>query len=102
VDAKSEIEDRADYDLTCWYLNVRRVMELLGAESVAADLRNLGALVDLNDQARKLGLLVTLKDGLTRWLKGSNPPTLGQLIVEERLRPDILFLLTMIATSAGV
>lgn len=66
-------------------------MELVGTDSVAADLRNLGALADLNNQLQKVALLVTLKDSLTRWLYDHKPPTLGQLIVEGRLRPGVLF-----------
>lgn len=80
-----------NYDLTCWYLNTWRVLELIGSESVAADLRKLESLSQLGDATRQIGLLVTLKDHLTVWLLEKNPPTLGQLLVEDRLKPGVLF-----------
>lgn len=83
--------DLPDYELTCWYINIRRVLELIGAESVASDLRKLESLSQLGDATRQIGLLVTLKNRLTEWLHEHNPPTLGQLLVEERLKPGVLF-----------
>jgi hypothetical protein len=91
TDSATPDQERPDYDLTCWYLNIRRVMELVGTKSVATDLRNLDALGKLNDHLRKIGLLASLKDALTRWLHEHNPPTLGKLIIEEKLRPGELF-----------
>jgi hypothetical protein len=91
TDSATPDQARPDYDLTCWYLNVRRVLELVGTESVTADLRNLAALADLNEQWKKNWLLVTVKDSLTRWLHQHNPSTLGKLLVEERLSTGILF-----------
>jgi hypothetical protein len=32
----SQAETPVDYDLTCWYLNRRRVLELVGIEAAAA------------------------------------------------------------------
>jgi hypothetical protein len=32
----SKAKKPVDYDLTCWYLNHRRVLELVGIEAVAA------------------------------------------------------------------
>lgn len=80
-----------DYDLTCWYVNIRRVLELIGAESVASDLLKLESISQLGDATRQMGLLVTLKNRLTEWLHDHNPPTLGQLLVEDRLKPGMLF-----------
>ena len=58
----SETEKRPAYDLTCWYLNVRRVLELVGTRSIAADLQRLETLADLKDEFRKNLLLVALKN----------------------------------------
>lgn len=80
-----------NYDLTCWYLNIRRVLELIGAEGAAADLSKLDSLSQLGDVSRQIGLLVTLKNRLTVWLHENKPPTLGQLLVENRLKPGVLF-----------
>ncbi len=89
--ANSDEEIAPDYDLTCWYLNVRRVLELVGANNFAFDIQRLEALSRLDDVAKKYGLLATLKNHLTEWLRYRSPPTLGQLLVEHRLRPGMLF-----------
>jgi hypothetical protein len=80
-----------DYDLTCWYLNIRRVVELLGTQSIAAEVRDIEALARIGDAMRVNGILASLKTGLTRWLHETNPPTLGQLLVQDGLRPGLLF-----------
>jgi hypothetical protein len=46
-----------DYDLTCWYINARRVIELVGIKSIAADMRSLSALTEIDDNFRKLAVL---------------------------------------------
>ena len=80
-----------DYDLTCWYLNIRRVIELLGAETVSPDLRRISALGEIDDQLRTNVIISALKKRLTDWLHTENPPTLGQLLIEDKLRPGVLF-----------
>ncbi|KAB0268471.1 hypothetical protein [Microvirga brassicacearum] len=87
----SDTEILPDYDLTCWYLNIRRVLELIGIDSIAYDLRGLEALSQLGDATRQISLIVTLKNRLTEWLHNHNPPTLGQLLIEDRLKPGMLF-----------
>lgn len=93
MDAKSSSQTEAlqGFDLTCWYLNIRRVLELIGTDGVAPDLQQLRALSRLDDQMRRIGLLATLKNRITEWLHLHNPPTLGQLLVEDRLKPGALF-----------
>ena len=43
-----------DYDLTCWYINARRVIELVGAQSISSEMRSLPALTDIDDNLRNL------------------------------------------------
>lgn len=80
-----------DYDLTCWYLNVRRVMELVGVHSILPDLKTIAAIGEVADPLRKNALLIILKDNLVQWLRQNNPPTLGQLLIQDSLRPNALF-----------
>lgn len=80
-----------DYDLTCWYLNVRRVMELVRARSIASNLKDIAALGDVEDPLRQNALLSVLKDALTEWLRNANPPTLGQLLVKGNVQPNAIF-----------
>jgi hypothetical protein len=80
-----------NYDLTCWYLNVRRVMELVGARNMTADLKNIAAVGEIDDGVRRNVLLSILKDNLTDWLHAANPATLGQLLITGKLKTDTMF-----------
>ena len=80
-----------DYDLSCWYLNARRVIELVGADSVTPDIRRVTALANIDDGLRANFIISALKDRLTEWLHAANPPTLGQLLVKGKLLPGVLF-----------
>jgi hypothetical protein len=80
-----------DYDLTCWYLNARRVIELVGLNSIAPDFRTLDTLGEIGDQLHKAMAMAVLKDAITQWLRYTKPPTLGQLLIHGNLRPNNLF-----------
>jgi hypothetical protein len=67
-----------DYDLTCWYLNRRRVLELVGIEA-AYQTTGLSGRMALNAE------LVALKNALVAWLNFNKPPTLGQLLIKGKL-----------------
>ena len=81
-----------DYDLTFWYLNQRRVIELVGAASVLP-LMGAGRAYGGDDHLQRLAALSSLKDSLVDWLRATNPPTLGQLLIKDTLAPNILFTL---------
>jgi hypothetical protein len=83
--------DLLDYDLTCWYLNARRVMELVGVSSLQPHLKTIATIGEIDNPLRKTALVSALKDSLTQWLRKNNPPTLGQLIMQGSLRPGSLF-----------
>ncbi len=78
-----------DFDLTCWYLNVRRVAELVGVE--AADLRSLATISEVNEQLQKLGVLSHFKDRITTWVRAAKPPTLGELVLAKKLQTNAIF-----------
>jgi hypothetical protein len=80
-----------DFDLTCWYLNQRRVLELVGAEELPLALKGLRFIA--NEHSRQLAELSIFKDAITNWLKTNKPLTLGKLIVTGELRPNSLFTL---------
>jgi hypothetical protein len=77
-------------DLTCWYLNSRRIMELIGAEVIASRLAGDG-IGDLKGRLRVNAELAVQKQCLVDWLRAANPPTLGRLAAEHRLAPGKLF-----------
>lgn len=89
-----ETQDKplVDYDLTCWYLNQRRVIELVGADSV---LPRLGGRPGHggDEYLQRLAALSYLKDAVADWLRTTNPPTLGQLLLKDTLAPNTLFTL---------
>ncbi len=79
-----------DYDLTCWYLNRRRVIELVGAATIAPRLQaveRMGGHPHLQD----IAVEGVLKDAVTEWLSATRPPTLGELVVSDALGPGRIF-----------
>lgn len=72
-------------------MNVRRVIELVGADNVGPGIRRVAALGNINDGLKANVIISALKDRLTDWLHATSPPTLGQLLIKETLRPGILF-----------
>ena len=82
-------KDRHDYDLTCWYLNQRRVFELVGAEALKNELTWADSLGD--NQSRHNAKLSIYKDALTNWLDQNQPPTLGRLIISKKVKEGSLF-----------
>jgi hypothetical protein len=65
------------YDLTCWYLNDRRIIELIGAG--APDVR--GVRSQSGDaHLDRLWRLQALKDGVIDWMRTAKPSPLGVLL----------------------
>ena len=65
------------YDLTCWYLNDRRIIELIGAG--APDVR--GVRSQSGDaHLYRLWRLQALKDGVIDWMRTAKPSPLGVLL----------------------
>jgi hypothetical protein len=50
-----------DYDLTRWYINARRVVELVGLSSITPELRSIAALSQIDDNLSKIAQLAALK-----------------------------------------
>jgi hypothetical protein len=80
----SQAETPVDYDLTCWYLNRRRVLELVGIEAAAAT-------GGMSDDMAGIAERVALKNALTAWLDSAKPATLGKLLIKGVLRENVLF-----------
>jgi hypothetical protein len=80
-----------NYDLTCWYLNTRRVMELLGLDTLASGLRQVSSITEISDFMAANTVSVLLKNAVTQWLRATNPPTLGQPIITETLSTFSMF-----------
>jgi hypothetical protein len=83
-------ESPVDFDLTCWYLNRRRVLELVGIDALSGELRAVREMSG-GDQLLKLEELVAFKDALARWIRSQKPPTLGQLLVRDEIRSGVVF-----------
>jgi hypothetical protein len=79
-----------DFDLTCWYLNRRRVMELIGAEVMAP---RLGRIERIGGHAHLQDMAVegVFKDAITAWLEASKPPTLGELLISDTVAAGRIF-----------
>jgi hypothetical protein len=72
------------FDLTCWYINARRVIELAGAPL-------LGATGFSSDNLQHLRELGALKDAVVAWIKSNAPETLGKMLVEGTLSEGSVF-----------
>lgn len=81
-------EQRPDFDLTCWYLNRRRVMSL--TDTIPGPGR-----FDGSDAAsghmRELATTVGLERAIGAWLVTAKPPTLGQVVAAESLSVGSFF-----------
>ncbi len=79
-----------DFDLTCWYLNQRRVMELIGSDYLtSATVRHASALGDAFQM--RLVLLTAAKNALVEWMQKHEPRTLGQLLLSTEATPGRIF-----------
>ena len=72
------------YDLTCWYLNARRIVELAG------DFLPSGQYAG-DDHFSKLRRLSELKKALINWMKAAGPPPLEILLASGTLAAGSLF-----------
>lgn len=68
------------FDLTCWYLNARRIAELVGMEVVV------GNRVATSDQMQRLAEFDALRRSVVQWIASNAPLPVEKLIVEETLR----------------
>lgn len=75
------------FDLTCWYLNARRISELVGMEVIA------GNEVATSDQMRRLSQLDALRRSIVGWIGQSGVEPLEKLIVQEELAEGSVFTL---------
>lgn len=67
------------FDLTCWYLNARRIIEL-------TDLHPFNFRGNTDDQLQKLYQQKLLKDSLLIWIKNHKPSPLIKMITENKLK----------------
>lgn len=75
------------FDLTCWYLNARRIAELTGMEIIA------GNRVATSDQLQRLSDLDALRRSVVYWIGSSGVQPLEKLLVEGKLTEGSVFTL---------
>ena len=73
------------FDLTCWYLNARRISELTGISALVPNE------AVTSDQLRRLAELNALRRGIIGWIQATKPEPLGKLIVEGKLTEGTVF-----------
>lgn len=85
------MDEKNDYDLTCWYLNIRRLTELLSASGFAVRRESRSA-NDLGDDVLlRAAILADYKNAVIEWVKLNQPSTLGQLLLSETVAPGKIF-----------
>lgn len=72
------------YDLTCWYVNARRIAELTGVTPAAHPSGR-------DTHATKTAQLLQLKDAVVAWIRQNNPLPLEVLLAEGNLAPGSVF-----------
>lgn len=71
------------FDLTCWYINARRVAELVGLPESSQQAGD--------EQARRVGQIIATKNSVVRWLRERSPTPLEVLLSQEKLTVGNLF-----------
>lgn len=72
------------FDLTCWYLNARRIVEITGVISVLPP--------DARDpQSVQTAQFAQLKNAVIAWMKANGPTPLEVLLAEGKLAPGAIF-----------
>lgn len=72
------------FDLTCWYINARRVIELTGEKW-------LGLIGSSSDNLQRIRELGALKNAVVNWIKKNSPPSLEKLLAEGKLAEGVVF-----------
>jgi hypothetical protein len=78
------------YDLTCWYINFRRAFELLASAGLSHRLKA-RYVSGLDEHFQRLQVAATIKDVLVDWFQAAQPPTLGKLLLNDSLKPGVVF-----------
>ena len=76
------------YDLTCWYLNARRIVELTGSKVVIQRVSESGA---SGNHLQRLAELEALKEAVISWMQAENPHPLRMLSTAGELAAGRLF-----------
>ncbi|OCJ05387.1 hypothetical protein A6U86_29455 [Rhizobium sp. AC27/96] len=77
------------FDLTSWYINQRRVLELVGHDAVAGGFTL--AKIQPTENLKVIAINSAFQDALTRWLDEREPKTLGQLVILDDIAPGRIF-----------
>lgn len=84
--------DQKDYDLTCWYLNLRRVVEIAGTYGLKATISRYSSISEIgNEGLKRVAVLAAAKDAIVEWARSAQPPTLGQLLLSDTVAPGKIF-----------
>ncbi len=82
---------QTDFDVTCWYVNLRRIAERLGDTSINSLAQRTGGLGNISDPQERIALSITAERLLLGWVRRNRVPTLGQLLLREEARPGKFF-----------
>lgn len=75
------------FDITSWYLNARRIVELTGMDVIA------GHRVATSDQLQRLADIDALRRSVLNWIERNDPQPLEKLLVEDKLTEGVIFTL---------
>ncbi len=76
------------FDMTCWYINARRLIELVGVDCMSPRRLLVGT---SSGSSQNSAELARQKEAIVSWLTANNPPSLGKLLASGKLREGTLF-----------
>lgn len=86
----TENERPVDFDLTCWYINQRRLTEIIGPGIISAYAKQINSLYP-DEYRRKQVWLSVFKKDVSRWIVDKKVPTLGEMVARDELREGSFF-----------
>ncbi len=72
------------FDLTCWYLNARRIVEITKVAPSPSP-------TEVDGQMARLVHLMQLKNAVVTWMGANGPPSLEVLLAQEKVVPGVVF-----------
>jgi hypothetical protein len=79
-----------DVNFTCWYLNTRRLAELLGSARLIAAISTYKPWSAGSDLSEAFGL-AAIKEKVLSWIMSSKPPTLARIVLDAEVTQGALF-----------
>lgn len=96
--AEKKNSNETNLDLTAWYVNIRRCLELIGSNQMY----DMALKADKNDYSIKPGITQYIKDDLMDYVRNNEIKSLEMLILKDEAVPGSLFTINACFMCAGI